>query len=99
MKKLLFSLYGCLFLTGTLSALLPPLYQNIAELKAILSDDKISECLQSGDVIEEIRKTNEGYLIVTNHREVLAEVVYQPAENIGPAKFKIIFKGKTSNPK
>ncbi len=41
----------------------------------------------------DIRRTDNGYLIVTNHREVEAQIVYRQGEkSIGPAKFDVVYK-------
>lgn len=92
MKKILVILFGSIALNTTLPALLPPLYQSTAEIKAILSDEKLSEVLQSGDLIMDIKRTESGYLIITNHREVEAQIVYKKSHSIGPAKFDVVYK-------
>lgn len=93
MKKSLIILCGYMALNSSLPALLPPLYQSTAEIKAILSDEKLGNVLQSGDLIMDIRRTDNGYLIVTNHREVEAQIVYRQGEkSIGPAKFDVVYK-------
>ncbi len=79
-------------LSAPLPALLPPLYQSTAEIKAILSDEKLSDVLQSGDLILDIKRTDNGYLIVTNQREVEAQIVYKKNHAVGPAKFDIVYK-------
>lgn len=92
MKKIICMLLGYMVLSSPLTALLPPLYQSTAEIKAILSDEKLSEVLQSGDLILEIKRTENGFRIVTNHREVEAQVVYKKTQTIGPAKFDVVYK-------
>ena len=92
MKKLIALTAVCLACSGSAMALLPPLYQGIAELKAILNNDMLEQMLDSGEVITSITKTDEGYTIQTNHQQLLAQVVYEPNKLPGPAKFKILFK-------
>lgn len=92
MKKILAILFGCMSLSSSLSALLPPLYQSTAEIKAVLSDEKLSDVLQSGDLIMDIKRIDGGYLIVTNHREIEAQIVYKKNHSIGPAKFDVVYK-------
>lgn len=92
MKKNIAILFGCLVIHTSLTALLPPLYQSSAEIKAILSDEKLSSVLQSGDLIIDIKRIDKGYLIVTNHREIEAKIVYKKMEQPGPAKFEVVFE-------
>jgi hypothetical protein len=92
MKNILAILFGSMALSAPLPALLPPLYQSTAEIKAILSDEKLSDVLQSGDLILDIKRTDNGYLIVTNQREVEAQIVYKKNHAVGPAKFDIVYK-------
>lgn len=78
-----------LLVCGSLSAALPPLWQNVAELKAILEDKELGATLQSGDAIESIEKTENGWVIKTNHRTAKIEVKVEPAKMPGPAKFTL----------
>ena len=58
MKRLVFSV----LLAGSyLQAALPPLAQNVAELRAILNDPRLYELLDSAEVIQEIVHTNGSY--------------------------------------
>jgi len=91
MKKVLFLAVALMTLNGMASAALPPLWQNVAELKAILNDKQLGDTVQSGEVIEDIKKTETGWLIVTNHQEVPIQVVYAPATRPGPAQFTVVF--------
>lgn len=96
MKKFGLTFGVLLALQGPLYSLLPPLYQGIAELKAILDDKKLGQELGSGEVILDIRKTDHGYLIVTNQNELMVQVIYQPNRFPGPAHFELEFKNPTS---
>ena len=77
-------------------AALPPLWQDVAELKAILNDERFSKDsrLQSGDSIEDIKKIEGGWMIYTNKQQVPIRVIYGDQTMPGPAKFTIEF-GKT----
>ena len=70
---------------------LPPLFEDIAEIKAILEDNKLGQFLQSGESIQVIRKVEKGYVIKTNHHKLFAEVIYRPNTKPGPALFEIEF--------
>lgn len=76
---------------GPLSALLPPLWEGVSEIKAILTDEHLKDYLDSAEIIEQITKVSNGYLIKTNRSELLAEVKTLPQERPGPAKFEIQF--------
>ncbi len=81
-----------LFSPCIIFALLPPLYENIAEIKAILEDQRFGKLLQSGETIEEIIKVKDGYEINTNHHQLRAKVIYKPISRPGPAQFDIEFE-------
>ena len=96
MKKLflIVGAWGCL--SSSLFAVLPPLYQGLNELKAIIEDRQIGELLQSGEVITDIHKTAEGYVIVTNHHHLVVQVVIDPSVRPGPALFHLVFQKPVS---
>lgn len=71
---------------------LPPLYEDIAEIKAILDDQRLSHLLESGESIKEIKKGEKGYVIKTNRHKLYAKVIYKPNSMPGPAQFDIEFK-------
>ena len=90
MKKLsLFLLALCLIFQ--VEAILPPLYETSSVIQQILRDDQLGKTLQSGEVIEKIEKNSAGYLITTNKSRVQVRVEVLPAQNMGPAQFKISF--------
>ena len=77
--------------TGSLYATLPPLWQNVAELKSILSDEHLGSHLESGEVILDIKKTDQGWMIITNHHELPIHIVYKESKMPGPAQFNVEF--------
>lgn len=81
---------GTLF-THPTEGLLPPLYEGIKEMQAILGSPEIGEKLQSGELITKIEKTNEGFLIETNQHQLDVKVIYQDTHKIGPATFQLKF--------
>lgn len=92
MKK---TLLGVLLLTlvqGHSFAVLPPLWQGVDELKVILNDKSLGNYLDSGDAISSIKKTEKGWVIVTNKKRVTAEVTYENVTKPGPATFSIKYK-------
>lgn len=88
MKKLI--LLSVLSL-NTAYALLPPLWESVAQIKAVLSDEHLKDYLESGEVIESIDRSDEGYTIKTNHSELKAIIQAVPQTMPGPAKYKVHF--------
>jgi len=88
MKRL--ASFICLICATSLSAALPPLYQNIRELKSILEDPRLDNALQSGDAILKIERNENGYLVITNHRQVQVDIKYHTGK-IGPAEYTLDF--------
>lgn len=91
MKKFLFSLITFVTVNGPLTAVLPPLWEGVAEIKAILNDSKLGELLGAGELIDQIIKTESGWIVLTNKHELEIKVVYQPQEMPGPAHFTLEF--------
>ena len=91
MKTLFMLLIGTFFSTLPMQGVLPPLYEGIKELQALLASHELSQKLGSGDVIEKIEKTENGYKITTNKRDLEVEVYYTPTGRIGPAAFTLKF--------
>lgn len=79
-------------LQSTIFAALPPLFEDIAEIKAILSDEKLGQLLEAGESIDQINKIKIGYAIITNKHKLIAKVIYKPINRPGPAQFDIKFK-------
>lgn len=77
---------------GTLSALLPPAWEGVAELKAILNEKELANYLDSGDILQEVSKTEEGWLITTNRSYIAVRIIPLPQMQPGPEKFKLEFK-------
>jgi hypothetical protein len=86
-----FFILGVMLFSGVVNAALPPLYQTGAELHSVLNLDELGKYLPDGEPILEIRKNEQGYVIITNKHTLQAEVVYQPATRPGPARFQIKF--------
>jgi hypothetical protein len=97
MKKIATLLTLCVVMAGPVSALLPPLYQDIKEITTLLTDEAIQNVLESGDRIIEIRRIERGYQIVTNRHTVDAEIIRVPNEAPGPSKFRVVFKNVSVN--
>ena len=72
-------------------ALLPPLAQSVREMEAILEDPRLYDLLGSGETIEQILRTPEGYLVLTRRYAVRVELEYSSQRKIGPAEFELYF--------
>jgi hypothetical protein len=93
-------LVAAIIASSSLCAALPPLWQNVAELKSILSDEHLGSHLESGEAILDIKKTDQGWLIITNHHELPVHITYKESQMPGPAKFNIEFgKAQLLSPK
>ncbi len=89
MKKWIFILLATSGFTA-----LPPLAQNMRELKALLADEHLYEMLGSPEMIQAIVRNDEGYLLTTPHYTLQVNVHYLPAESglIGPVRFQLEFQ-------
>lgn len=94
--KLSYFFLAALCVVGICHAALPPLWEDIAELKAILNDEHLSSNLsahlQSGEVILAIKKIDQGWMIVTNHHQLPIRIVPKPQEMPGPMQFDVIME-------
>ena len=93
MKKTLIAVsFLCsVFATVKQEAALPPFYQSVNEIKAILSHEELTSLELSGELLLGIQRTEKGYLIETTDHWVAVDVVYVPTSRIGPVDFEIHF--------
>ncbi len=91
MKKIIYTISAVLFLS-TSFAVLPPLYQGLREIDAIISDDQIRDYFSSGETILEISKNENGYALISNKQKVQVDIEYLHTEVMGPSKFKLHFQ-------
>lgn len=81
-----------LMLTLTGFAALPPYAQSAREIQKILSDSKTHAALGSAEAIQEIRKTDRGYLIITKNYELQVDIRYGGGPKLaGPVHFELEF--------
>lgn len=78
-----------LSVTSPAFGVLPPLYQTSAELKAVLGERDLGAYLPSGEPIVEIKKNDKGYEVITLRHSMQADVIYEPVNRPGPARFRI----------
>lgn len=91
MKKLL----CIILLTATCPCFcaLPPLWQSVREIEAILESEELGKHFEAHAPIIEISKIGNGYLIRTEKQEVVVEVRYLPGKMMGPTNFELKFNG------
>lgn len=90
MKKMF--LLALLTLSQVGFAALPPLFEGVREIQAILADPQLGTLLSSGEVIEQIVKNSTGFSIITNKSYLRVNVEYLPQGRPGPAKFSLSFQ-------
>lgn len=71
----------------TIEAALPPLWQSRDEIKSLLEVPDLGKYLDSSEIILEIKKSEFGYLIITNKHTLEARIRYQPQNMPGPSHF------------
>ncbi len=86
----------CLFVSlfaTSLFAALPPLAQSTRELQALLADSHLQDWLGSGELIQDIIRTENGYLVMTRNYAMRVDIQYTPTEQkrVGPAQFQLQF--------
>ena len=81
-----------LFATTLFSAL-PPLAQSSKELQALLSDSQLQDNLGSGELIQEIIRTENGYVVMTRNYLMRVDIHYpiQEQRRVGPVSFELHF--------
>lgn len=83
-----------LLMANSVSAVLPPFYQSVTEYEKLLKDPQLEKALGSGQIIEGIDRTESGFVIKGNRSEVHVQIVYEPQNHPGPAKFHFIFNNQ-----
>ena len=71
---------------------LAPLAQSVREITAILSYPSLEDHLSVSSPIEDIKKVDEGYLIVTKAQALKVKVQYDERKRIGAKKFTLHFE-------
>lgn len=89
--KVVFFLSSLLCLSSPLSAILPPLYESLKEIKSIVNSPDLTARLQSGELITKIERNDAGFEITTNQHTLQIDVEYIPTGRIGPAEYKLFF--------
>lgn len=90
MLRFFSSLCAAMLTCGSLAAALPPLYQGVAELNALIHDSRMKE-IPDGDAIESITKTKDGWEVTTNHSLLQVDIENVPQQRPGPTHFRLKF--------
>jgi hypothetical protein len=69
----------------------PALLQSQKEIQAILDSQKTAELLGNTESIEQIIRTKRGYLLMTQHKELLVDIHYLSNERAELMEFELIF--------
>ncbi|KAF3363324.1 hypothetical protein PHSC3_000078 [Chlamydiales bacterium STE3] len=91
MKRLLLTLAALLF-TANGDALLPPLWESVAQIKTVLDSTELKNYLESGERIESLSRSDEGFIIITNASTIRAIISPEPQHYPGPAKYHVHFE-------
>ncbi len=92
MKKL-FALF--VLATAPCFGLLAPLQQSIREVDAIIHSKELSLYFHQNDTLQEILKDGSNYIVKTEGKQVLVEVVDVPTKRVGPKEFRLVFHPPT----
>ncbi len=90
MKKLTFiAIVSLLAVTGLFAE--TTFEQRSKEIKSIVTNSKLSQLLTKGELIQQVTKTNKGYIIQTQNYKLNVDIVYGPSSRIGRSEFSIFF--------
>ena len=78
--------------TGASFAALPPFYQSVREIEAIVTAPELGKKLEAGGSISSISKNGTSYMVVAGDCAVNVGIKSMPADPklIGPKKFKVV---------
>lgn len=91
MKKLWAALLVFVFISNSSYALLPPLYTSLEEYRQLINSKELSAKLGSGQAIQSIERVENGFVIQTPRYTLHVDVIHEPQEHPGPARFHLEF--------
>lgn len=91
MKKLIGTMLFLTLLSTTGFALLAPLEQSIREIQTLVNSPELRKNLESSETIQDIWKIGSRYVISTENRQMVVQVIYSPRTTPGPQEFKLTF--------
>jgi hypothetical protein len=91
MKKIITTMTFAIICTAQSAfALISPLNQSVKEIISILTDPTIKQLGQNNPVLD-VKKNEQGYLVITKETQMLVEVIYTPVRRTGPLKYELVF--------
>lgn len=91
-KFFIFAGFSFGIITSNLESALPPLYESIAEYKALLVLPELPSHLGTSEIIQDIQRNANGFVITTTNKTLNIDLVYDPVDHPGPAKFHFIIR-------
>ena len=81
-----------LLAAASLFGALPPLAQSSREIQALLSDSQMQTLLGGAEWVQEIVRTETGYVVMTQNYLLRVDVEYLRAGRPGPVPFQLHFQ-------
>jgi hypothetical protein len=75
----------------SVEAALPPFYQSLNEYRALLNSPELAKKLGSVESIQEIQRTDSGFIITTTKHTMDVDIIFDPQNHPGPAQFHFFF--------
>lgn len=79
------------FTAINVQAALPPFYESVKEYKALLASPELANQISPGEMIRDIQRDEQGFLVTSLRQTLQVDVVYDPISQPGPAKFHLVF--------
>ena len=92
MRLIVFLFSTALLTSSACYGALPPAWEGVREIKAILDAPDLNQHLDSSEVINGIYREDEGWVIQTSRSEIHVKVESLPQSIPGPVKFHLTFK-------
>lgn len=70
---------------------LSPLDQSLKEIQAIVESQELRQNLKTSESIKDIWRVGNRYIISTENRQLVVDVVYSQRQGPGPKEFKLNF--------
>lgn len=94
MKQFIKRIYvttAVLLIAASSEAALPPFYESLSEYKSLLNNQELANKWGSADTIHDIQRTEKGFIVSGRKHALEVDLVYDPQDQPGPAKFHFVF--------
>lgn len=88
------ALTALISIVDTANAALPPGYQSAREFRALLDSPTLTEDLGSAEALKSITRDDKGFIVKTTKYTIRVDVIYDPMDHPGPAKFHLSFHNR-----